>query len=55
MLPPGELCCDLPGILAHQASTLASQLLTICIRTIDYCPPVGLDYGDYLRALIATD
>lgn len=55
ILPPGELSHDLQGVLAHKASKLASQFLTICIRAIDYCPPVGLDFGDYLRALITAD
>lgn len=55
VLPPGELCYDLQDVLAQEASTLASQFLTISIRAIDYCPPVGLDYGDYLRALITAD
>lgn len=55
VLPPGELSYDLRGLLAHKASKLASQFLTICIRAIDYCPPVGLDFGDYLRALITAD
>jgi hypothetical protein len=27
----------------------------ICIRALDYCPPVDLDFGDYLRALITAD
>jgi hypothetical protein len=55
VLAPGELPYDLQNILAQKASRLASQLLTICIRAIDYCPPVGLNYGDFLRALITAD
>jgi hypothetical protein len=34
---------------------LAGQFLSICIRAIDYCPPIGLTFGDYLRALITAD
>jgi hypothetical protein len=30
-------------------------LLTICIRALDYCPPVSLTFGEYLRALITLD
>ncbi len=55
LLPPGEMSHDLQTLLAERASKLASQFLTICIRAIDYCPPVGLTFGDYLRALITAD
>ena len=55
VLPPGEISHDLQCELAEKASRLASQFLTICIRAIDYCPPVGITFGDYLRALITAD
>src|SRR4051812_6868439 len=42
-------------ILADEASQLARQFLDICIRAIDYCPPVDMDMGEYLRALITAD
>jgi hypothetical protein len=42
-------------ILADEASALAGQFLDICIRAIDYCPPVDMDLGEYLRALITAD
>jgi hypothetical protein len=42
-------------ILADEASALAGQFLNICIRAIDYCPPVDMDLGEYLRALITAD
>src|SRR5688500_1201768 len=42
-------------MLAHPASHLASQFLSICIRAVDYCPPVDLRFGEYLRALITAD
>jgi len=54
-LPPGELSHDLQNVLADRASKLASQFLSICIRAIDYCPPVGMTFGDYLRAMITAD
>jgi hypothetical protein len=41
--------------LAQEASLLATQFLNICIRAIDYCPPVDLEFGEYLRALITAD
>jgi hypothetical protein len=27
----------------------------MCVRALDYCPPIDLTYGDYLRALITAD
>ena len=30
-------------------------ILNICIRALDYCPPVDMTFGDYLRALVAAD
>ncbi|MBT9491212.1 MAG: peptidase M4 [Paucibacter sp.] len=54
-LPVGELPHDLQQLLAARASKLASQFIAICIRAIDYCPPTGMMFGDYLRALITAD
>ena len=54
-LPEGDLPSDLQNILAETASKLASNFLSICIRAIDYCPPVDIDLGEYLRALITAD
>ena len=55
VLPAGEVNRDLLDILAKHASALASQFLSICIRAIDYCPPVDIQFGEYLRALITAD
>jgi hypothetical protein len=41
--------------LASEASDVATQFLSICIRAIDYCPPADLEMGEYLRALITAD
>ena len=53
--PPGEISLDLQAALAEKASKLASQFLTMCIRAIDYCPPVDITFGEYLRAVITAD
>jgi hypothetical protein len=45
VLPPGDLSPDLQRVLADEASKLASQFLSICIRAIDYCPPIDLELG----------
>lgn len=41
--------------LAEAAAKTARQILGICIRALDYCPPVAITFGDYLRALITAD
>ena len=43
------------GRACEEASQLASQFLSICIRAIDYCPPVDLEFGEFLRAVITAD
>ena len=55
VLPEGEVPADLLDILASRATTLASQFASICIRAIDYCPPVDPELGNYLRAMITAD
>ncbi|RCV86660.1 peptidase M4 [Vreelandella rituensis] len=55
ILPPGEIMPDLQTVLADEAAKLAGHFLSVCIRAIDYCPPVGVTFGDYLRALITAD
>ena len=54
-LPTGDLPHDLQVMLAERASRLADQFLRVCIRAVDYCPPVDLRFGEYLRALITAD
>ncbi|MEP6619059.1 MAG: peptidase M4 [bacterium] len=46
---------DLVQLLAAEASDIAGHFLDICIRAIDYCPPVDMDLAEYLRALITAD
>jgi hypothetical protein len=41
--------------LANEASKSAQHVLNMCIRAIDYCPPVDITFGDYLRAIITAD
>jgi hypothetical protein len=55
ILPEGDLHPDLVDALAEKASSLAEQFLTICIRAVDYCPPVDLTFGEFLRAVITAD
>lgn len=56
VLTPGSaLHPDLVGRLAAEAADTATDVLTICIRALDYCPPVDINFGEYLRALITAD
>jgi hypothetical protein len=55
ILPPGDLHPDLVGRMADEAAKAARHLLTMCIRALDYVPPVDITFGEYLRALITAD
>jgi hypothetical protein len=52
---PSQLQPDLVNRLANEAAKSASHVLSMCIRAIDYCPPVDITFGDYLRAIITAD
>jgi hypothetical protein len=54
-LPGGEISVDLANRLASEASKTAEHVLNMCIRALDYCPPVNLEFGDYLRAIVTAD
>ena len=54
-LTPGEIHPDLVNRLADEAAKSAQQVLNMCIRALDYCPPVDITFGDYLRAIITAD
>ena len=55
ILPEGELHPDLVNRLASEAAKSAQHVLNVCIRALDYCPPVDINFGDYLRAIITAD
>jgi hypothetical protein len=55
VLPPGDIPDDLARRLTNEASTTAGSVLVMCIRALDYCPPVDITFGEYLRALITAD
>ncbi|WP_052728669.1 hypothetical protein [Ensifer aridi] len=55
ILPEGELHPDLVNRLAQEAAKSARHILLMCIRALDYCPPVDVTFGDYLRAIITAD
>ena len=46
---------DLVNRLAETATKTATHFLNICIRALDYCPPLDMLFGDFLRAMITSD
>jgi hypothetical protein len=55
VIPAGALPPDLVSRLTAEAAKTARHILNICIRALDYCPPVDLTFSDYLRGLITAD
>lgn len=55
VLPEGDLPADLQELLVAQAHKLARNFLQVVIRAIDYCPPVDIEFGEFLRALLTAD
>ncbi len=55
ILPEGEPHPDLTRRLANEAAKSADRVLQMCIRAIDYCPPVDITFGDFLRGVITAD
>jgi hypothetical protein len=55
VLPDGDIHPDLAQRFAEEATRLAQRVLNMCIRAVDYLPPVDVTFGDYLRALITAD
>ncbi len=53
--PEGQLPHELIELVTDEAARVATQFLNICIRAIDYCPPVNIELGEYVRALITAD
>jgi hypothetical protein len=52
---PNFLPNDLANRLAEEAAKTANRIQNICLRALDYCPPVDITFGDYLRALVTAD
>lgn len=54
-LPEGEIHPDLTRRLAREAAKCADRVLQMCIRALDYCPPVDITFGDFLRGVVTAD
>jgi hypothetical protein len=55
VLPTGAIHPDLVRRLADEAAKSADHVLNMCIRALDYLPPVDVTFFEYLRALITAD
>jgi hypothetical protein len=55
ILPSGAIHPDLVRRLSDEAAKSASHVLNMCIRALDYLPPVDVTFFEYLRALITAD
>ena len=55
VLPKGDIHPDLATRFAEEAVQLSQRVLNMCIRAIDYLPPVDVTFGDYLRAVVTAD
>jgi hypothetical protein len=49
-----ELPAPLAELLATCATQTAVQFFQLCARSIDYCPPIDITFGDFLRALVTV-
>ena len=55
VLPSGAIHPDLARRLAAEAAKSATHVLTMCIRALDYLPPLDVTFFEYLRGLITAD
>lgn len=47
-----------PGIISRltaEAVEVAERILLMCLRAVDYLPPISVTFGDFLRAVITGD
>jgi hypothetical protein len=55
ILPTGAIHPDLVKRLVDEATKSAQHVLNMCIRALDYLPPIDVTFFEYLRALITAD
>lgn len=49
-----DLPVPLANRLAIEASRTAEEFFSLCARSLDYCPPVDITFGDFLRSLLTA-
>lgn len=52
---PRPLAPELIARLTREAVKSADHVLRLCIRALDYLPPVDVHFGEFLRAIITAD
>ena len=50
-----QLHPDLVARLTQEATKSADHVLRMCIRALDYLPPVDVRFGEFLRAIVTAD
>jgi hypothetical protein len=55
ILREGAIDTDLVNRLADEAAKTAHQVCRMCIRALDYVPPIDITFGEYLRAILTAD
>ena len=50
-----RLDADVAARLTREAAKSADHVLRMCIRALDYLPPVDVRFGEFLRAIITAD
>jgi hypothetical protein len=55
VLPKGALHPDLVRRVSAEARTAAQRILTMCIRSFQYLPPVDVTFSDFLRSIVTAD
>lgn len=55
VLSPGAIHPDLVRRRASEAAKSAAHTAQMCIRALDYIPPVDITFGEYLRGIITAD
>jgi hypothetical protein len=54
-LPPGSLPRDLVVRIEAEAIHTSRQILTMCLRGLDYLPPADVTFADFLQAVVTAD
>jgi len=52
---PVDLPAPLANLLCDIAMDTADGFFQMCVRALDYCPPVDLTFGEYLRAMVTAE
>jgi hypothetical protein len=50
-----DVAAPLADALCDEAMRTADQFFRICVRAVDYLPPVDVTFGDYLRAVMTSE